>query len=245
MTHPARHRSVRRLVGAAVVVAFVTASASGQQTPRLEVESFIHEELTLGVDPWWGDATGQTADVRPRPAQPAQARLATVRRGRGLQSLQRELSVIRAVEPSLDPPTRAKILAAGRKAVEDQASGAIPLVGGMEAALERVLGQVVGPASAAAYRGELEARAARRKAAAIAVLVESIDRDALLDHAGRAALAAALRERWQPEWETVVAAAQRQRIGESRLPAGVTEAAAIVLDGDTWAAWRRLAREAE
>lgn len=244
MTHPARHRSVRRLAGAAVVVAFVTASASGQ-TPRLEFESFMHEELTLGVDPWWGDAAGQPADARPRPAQPAQARLATVRRGRGLQSLQRELSVIRAIEPSLDPPTRAKILAAGRKAVEDQASGTIPLVGGVEAALERVLGQVVGPASAAAYRGELEARAARRKAAAIAVLVESIDRDALLDHAGRAALAAALRERWQPEWETVVAAAQRQRIGESRLPAGVTEAAAIALDGDTWAAWRRRVREAE
>jgi len=228
-----------------VLLVAICAASSAHAEVTIEIENLVQVDQPVGHDPWWWGDAAPAFDDRPQPMQTAQARLAAVRRGRGLQALQRELSVIRAAVPALDAATRAEILAAGRQAVDDQAAGRIPLAGGVESVLEKTLWTEVGPAAAAAYRAELAARAARRRSAAIAVLVESIDRDALLDRAGRDALAAELRDRWRPEWEAVVAAVQRQRVGAAELPPGVAEAAAAALDGDTFAAWRKRVGEAQ
>ncbi|MFM8414715.1 MAG: hypothetical protein ACKOCX_08325 [Planctomycetota bacterium] len=205
-------------------------------------------------DPWWDDAPGSVpeppaadpppADGRARARQQAQARLADVRRSRGTQILKRELSLVRAACPTLEPAARARILAAGREAVAGQAAGRTPLVDGVEHALEEALRQQAGSAAADAYRAERDARVARRRATAIAVLVEAIDRDALLDADGRAALREAFAGNWRPEWDAAVTSPLRQRSGDIRLPDGVVEVAAAVLDDDTFTAWRHRAGEA-
>lgn len=195
-------------------------------------------------DPWWHAAgPPRTGPRNPEPRQAAQARLAAIRRARGTLSLHRELSLVRAACPGLQPDVRSRVLAAGREAVEAQASGRSPLVGGVEAALERALSREAGPAAAAAYRAELAARGDRRQAAAIAVLVESIDRAALLDDRGRADLREALRENWRPEWEVVVSSGARPPGGPTSLPTGVADVAATTLDVETFTAWRRRLEE--
>lgn len=201
-------------------------------------------ETAIG-DPWWDDANDEPVAMAPPAAagRSAQARLTAVRRSRGLQILRRELSRVRAACPNLDPTTRAAILAAGREAVEGQAAGRLPLVDGVEAALELALQDRAGAVAAKAYRAELEASAVRRRAAALAVLVEAIDRDAVLDDEARRRLADTLRRAWRPEWETVVTSAARRPLVGLSLPAGVVDAAATALDAETVAGWRQRAEE--
>lgn len=203
-------------------------------------------------DPWWtADDDAARAAAAPAPAapqaavvQPAQIRLAQARRTRAESLLVRELSRVREACPGLEPAQRAAVLAAGRSLVEDQAAGRSPLAGGVETVLEQTLEEAAGPDVAVVYAEEVASRVARRKAVAIAVIVEAIDRDALLDDDQRRAVAAKLTQRWRPEWESVAATALRQRVTFARLPPGVPDVVATALDPDTVAAWRARAVEA-
>jgi hypothetical protein len=206
-------------------------------------------ETAIG-DPWWDQAGGEpaavaepAADVQERGRRQAQARLTAVRRSRGMQILRLELSRVRAACPELAVAARTKLVAAGREAVEGQAAGRTPLVGGVELALEQALQEHAGSLAAKAYTLQLEACAARRQQAALAVLVEVIDQDAVLDDEARQRLADALRQHWRPEWEAVVTTAARRRLGVSSLPAGVADATAAALDADAFTVWRRRAEE--
>jgi hypothetical protein len=206
--------------------------------------------VPAGVDPWWtaGDeaAAGAAAPAAPQApvVQPAQVRLAQARRARAESVLVRELSRVREACPGLEPAERAAVLAAGRAMVEDQAAGRSPLVNGVETVLEQAIQEAAGPEVAVGYAEEVASRVARRKAAAIAVIVEAVDRDALLDDEERRAVALMLTKRWRPEWESVAATALRQRVTFARLPPGVPAAVSVALDPETVAAWRARAVEA-
>jgi hypothetical protein len=204
-------------------------------------------ESSAGIDPWWGDdaaADPPAAEVQAEGRQQAQVRLAQARRARAQTVLVRELSRVREACPGLEPAQRAAVLAAGKSMVEDQAAGRAPLANGIEPVLERALEQAAGPEVAVVYAEEVASRVARQKAAAIAVFVEAIDRDALLDASQRRKVAAALAERWQPEWQVVAATALRQRITFARLPLAVREAVSAELDPETVSAWWARAVEA-
>jgi hypothetical protein len=210
-------------------------------------------------DAWWdeaapgvgADAGGEAGDDGGKPAadakamarQRAQARLAGVRRNRGMQILKRELSLIRASCPTLDREARTAILEVGFDVIDSQAAGRTPLVNGMEAELLRAIEQAAGGPAAAAYRAELEARGNRKRETAIAVLVAAIDAEAELSAAERAAVAASLEEQWRPEWESVVSTALRQQVTSARLPEGVVDVAAGAVEGTTLTAWRERAGE--
>jgi len=204
-------------------------------------------ESAGGIDPWWGDAATvapPAAELQADGRQQAQVRLAQARRSRAQAVLVRELSRVREACPGLEPAQRAVVLAAGRKMVEDQAAGRAPLANGIEPVLERALEQSAGPEVAVVYAEEVASRVARQKAAAIAIFVEAIDRDALLDESQRRTVAAALAERWQPEWQVVATTAARQRITFARLPLAVREAVGAELDPETVSAWWARAVEA-
>ncbi|MFM7135575.1 MAG: hypothetical protein ACKO1M_00695 [Planctomycetota bacterium] len=184
-------------------------------------------------DPWWGECAAAAAppvEPQAQAGQPAQFRLAQARRARAESMLVRELSRVREACPELQPAQRAAVLKAGRAAVEDQAAGRSPLANGVEQVLEQALEEAAGPEVAVVYAEEVASRVARRKAAAIAVIVETVDRDAWLDDDQRQALVAAMAQRWRPEWEGVAATALRQRITFARLPVGVADAVAAALD---------------
>jgi len=255
-------RGFGRLGPAVVFLVWLTGTAHGQL--RLQVQigqaggpgrlgaggAAATADTAIG-DPWWDQAEGghptANGEAPPPPAatrRDPQARLEGVRRSRGLQLLRRELSLVQAACPTLEPAQRQRILAVGREAVEAQAAGRTPLVNGLEAAVEHALRTEAGDEAAVAYRGERDARLVRRQAAVIAWLVDAIDRDAVLDAAGRAALAESLRVRWRPEWELVGANAARQPFGGVPLPVGVADAAAAALDDEAFEAWRRRSREA-
>jgi hypothetical protein len=206
------------------------------------------DPASLG-DPWWDEAlpAGKpavaaaeqaAADPKGRARQQAQARLAGVRRNRGMQMLKRELSLIRASCPTLERAARTRLVEAGLAVVESQAAGRTPLVNGLEPELGRVLGELAGSAAAAAYREQLEARTTRKQEAAIAVLVEAIDAEAELAADQRDAVTAALWREWRPEWEAVAATALRQRVTRNRLPDGVVDVVAAAVDEETLAAWQ-------
>ena len=192
--------------------------------------------VPAGGDPWWTAAAAPPPAAAPpdaaqmRAIQPAQLRLVQARRTRAETLLVRELSRVREACPELEPAHRAAVLAVGRAMVEEQAAGRSPLTSGLETALERALEEVAGAEVAVVY--------------AIAVLVEVVDRDALLADDQRQALAAMLGQRWRPEWESVASTSLRQRITFARLPSGVPDAVAAALDPDTVAAWRARGVEA-
>lgn len=264
---PCRGPSAPGAVLVAVFSVCIAGPAQAQVQLTIEVEAAVvgarEPADAAGVadtagaigDPWW-DAAAEAVPTTPAAAvavpqdaqaqarQRAQARLSDVRRSRGTQILKRELSLVRAACPTLEPAARAAILGVGRQAVAGQAAGRTPLVDGVETAIEAALLQQAGAGPAAAYRAEREARARRRQEAALAVLVDTIDRDALLDATGRTALAEALAAHWRPEWVLVASLPLRQRAGGMRLPDGVAEVAATVLDEDTVTAWRQRAQEA-
>lgn len=256
----------RPLVAGAVlgplVVACLPGLAVAQVRLTIEVEATAEAAVPVEAvaarpggavgDPWWDFVTEPAPPAaapppaldRARVRRQAEDRLAEVRRSRGAQILNRELSLVRAVCPGLDPAARSVVLKAGREAVAEQAAGRMPLVEGVETAIEEALRRGVGAASAAAYHAERQARAGRRRAAAIAVLVDAIDQEALLDPSGRVALAEGLAAAWRPEWAIAASLPLRQRTGDIQLPDGVAEVATAVLDEDTVAAWRRRSEEA-
>jgi len=205
-------------------------------------------------DPWWDQRATEASDPKPaqlqRPSVPE--RMAVQRKGVAEAALQRELSVVRAVAPDLDPAVRREVLMAGERAVERLAAGGVPTPGSVQQSspqeiqsfLERAL-LSIDRDRADAYRAEITARAARRRQAALAVLVEAVDQEALLTEPERAALAAGLEERWQPAWENLALAASRSRITAARLPPGVAEAAQRSLSPERFAAWQERLRPAQ
>ncbi len=241
MTSPSRHLGpIVRLVVAAACL------AGGSTGPAAAAE--------IG-DPWWDEAAApRSSAVEPALGQRpnVQERMALQRQALAEAALQRELSVVRAIAADLDPAARRQVLTAGDQAVERLAAGGGPLQASIQqqsaqviqAFLERTL-RAVDPQRAAAYRGEVSARAARRRVAALAVLVEAVDQEALLTEPERAALAAGLEERWQPDWESLALAASRSRITAARLPPGVAEAARQVLSPERFAAWQERLRPAQ
>lgn len=199
-------------------------------------------------DPWWDQAAAEgSAAVEPALGQRpnVQERMALQRKGLAEAALRRELSVVRAIAPDLAPAARRQVRAAGEQAVERLAAGGGPVQASIQqqsatviqAFVERTLA-AVDPDLAAAYRGEITARAGRRRAAALAVLIEAIDQEALLTEAERVAVAASLEDHWQPAWESLALAASRSRITAPRLPPGVAEAARQVLAAERFAAWQ-------
>jgi hypothetical protein len=241
MTRRSRHlRPILRLVAAAACL------AGGSTGPAAAAE--------IG-DPWWDEAAAEgSAAVEPALGQRpnVQQRMALQRKALAEAALRRELSVVRAIAADLDPAARRQVRAAGEQAVERLAAGGGPVQASIQQQsaeviqvfVEQTLAQV-DPDRAAAYRGEISARAARRRAAALAALVEAIDQEALLTEAERVAVAAGLEDRWQPAWESLALAASRSRITAPRLPPGVAEAARQVLDPERFAAWQERLRPAQ
>jgi hypothetical protein len=190
-------------------------------------------------DAWWDDAaerpTVAAADGPPPVRNLAQQRLAVQRRSQAMEILRRELSLVRAACPTLEPEARETILAAARAAADAPGAGGPQAI---EAAVDRAVQAVAGSPAAVAYRREVAARDRRRRAAAAAVLVEAIDRDALFDGRTRRDLAAALEDAWNPAWDQLALLAGRQRVTGGRLPPGVESVVASVLDTTSFAAWR-------
>ncbi len=194
------------------------------------------------------------------------------RRDGTMNILRRELSVVRATCPGLSLEERRAIVHAGLRAVEQvPAAGAAAAadkmpapklvapgvvlrvqVGGgakpsdaaqsLENAIEKVVAAVASPDDAKAYRRELEARAERRRVAAVARLVEAIDQTAMLDDDQRQRLAAELDSNWQPFWDQASLQAGHARMSGSRLPPGVAAVVADVLDPDAFKAWQERLR---
>jgi hypothetical protein len=200
-------------------------------------------------DPWWDQRATEAADPKPAPLprDSAAERMAMQRQGVAEAALRRELSVVRAIASDLDPAARRELFTAGEQAVERLAarralSSIQPLATQeIQSVLEPVL-RSIDRDRAAAYRAEIAARAARRRQAALAVLVEAVDQEALLTEPERAALAAGLEERWQSDWENLALAASRARITAARLPPGVADAARRSLSPERFAAWQERLR---
>lgn len=241
-------------IAAGAALAFLPGVAAAQLQVLIQGEELParveHQDVTTIGDPWWDEAAPAgkpaaaaaeqaAADPKGRARQQAQARLAGVRRSRGMQMLRRELSLVRASCPTLDRAARERLIEAGLAVVESQAAGRTPLVNGIEPTLGRLLEEVAGPSAAAAYREEIEARSTRNQEATIAVFVAAIDAEAELPADRRDAVAEALWRAWRPEWEAAAAAAPRQLVSRGRLPGGVVEAASAALDEETLAAWRQ------
>jgi hypothetical protein len=193
------------------------------------------------------------------------------RRDGTMNILRRELSVVRATCPSLSLEGRRAIVRAGLLAVEQipragvvadripaprQVAPGVVLrvqVGGrakpsdaaqlVESAIERAVAEGATPDEAQAYRRELEARAERRRAAAVAVLVEAVDQTAMLDDEQRQRLAAALDTKWQPFWDQGALHAGHARMTAARLPPGVAAVVADVLDPEEFKAWQERLRQ--
>lgn len=221
---------------------------------RLPVEPLAETATAAIGDPWWDAAAEKptasggaaAADQLIRRGIPmrnmAQQRIEMQRRGQALDHLRRELSLLRGACPELTPHARAEIVAAGRAAVEREARGETPAgiqaSRGVEAVVEQIVAIQAGPADLAAYRRELVARDRRRRDAGVAVITEAVDQEALLNPRQRQEVAAALADHWQPAWDQVLLLATRQRISGSRLPAGVEDVVAEVLDAESFASWR-------
>lgn len=221
---------------------------------RLPVEPPAETATAAIGDPWWDAAAekstasggGAAADQPIGQAIPmrnmAQQRIEMQRRGQTLDHLRRELSLVRGACPELTPHARAEIVAAGRVAVEREVQAGTPAgtraTRGVEAVVEQMVAIQAGPLELAAYRRELVARDRRRRDAGVAVLTEAVDQEALLNPRQRQEVAAALADNWQPAWDQVLLLATRQRVSGSRLPAGVEDVVAKVLDAESLASWR-------
>ncbi len=215
-------------------------------------------------------AEAEPKDAAAEPVLQARQRSVIQRREMALVVLRRELSVVRAACPSLSLEDRRAILTASLLAVEEVATsepvagqnqrvvgrpGVVVRVqvGGarvkqhdaarpVEEAVAKAVAEVAPAAEAESYRRELAARMNRRKAAAVAVLVEAVDQTAMLDDVQREALAAALNKNWQPFWEQSVTDAGRSRFTAARLPPGVAAVVADVLGQDAFNTWQERLR---
>jgi hypothetical protein len=188
-------------------------------------------------DPWWDDVgSGRVAnepdrnegrDASPadgdtrRPNEPMRARAARQRGQAAMHALRGDLSLVRQTSPALDAAARAEILAAGRRAVdENSAAPSTTPRTHVRAALSAALEAYAGAGAVVAWQREIDQRSERRRRAALAVIVEAVDQSHGLDDGRRAAVAEGLVQGWQNSWEMVLGHAQRP--GRS-LPSGVAE----------------------
>lgn len=202
------------------------------------------------------------------PAREMQARARTVadqNRNVAMMALRRELSLVRAACPSLGAGQRATIVAAGLRAVDEGPAANAPVVHNhravrpgvvirmqvqgrastvasgrhVEEAVTKTLAEVAIPEEFEAWQREIAARAERRRAAAVAVLVEAVDQTAMLDDAERDRLAGALTEKWQAFWDQ---AAMQPGLTAARLPPGVAAVVAEVLGPEDFNRWQEQLR---
>jgi len=223
-------------------------------------------------DPWWDDCAPPAAEERPaeEPADKGLRCLHDARRKAAMNFMRRDLSLLRGACPSLSVAQRAKVVAAGRLAIDQlamdgaraaaeqrpEAPGVVVKNQGgsrmaeaqatVGVALATALQEVASADQVKAYERDLAARAERRRAAALAVLVNTIDQTAMLDVAKREALAIALEKNWQPFWEQAALQTGQTRMTGARLPPGVAAVVADVLGREAFHAWQeRLRRQPE
>lgn len=211
-------------------------------------------------DPWWEVSAStplpvedDTPEVPGRPVNQAKERIVLKRRELAMNVLRGELAVVRRTCPNLAPEARRAILSAGievvdasvqaeRLRLDNQISGTGPVGPPVVAAVGRAVEKAATEQEASAYRRELSARAERRRAAAVAVLVETVDRTAMLDDEQRERLASALNTKWQPFWDHGTTQAGHARMTANRLPPGVVAVVGEVLDPDEFSAWQEQLR---
>jgi hypothetical protein len=241
---------VRHLVASVAMVASGLACSAGGTAYAQAVDRSIG-------DPWWDEAAA--------PVPQAEAQNPMARRDGGMTILRRELSLVRATCPSLSRDERRAVVEAGLLGVEQRSrpgadrmqvpqqvvpgvvlriqvngeakqSGAAQSV---ENAVAKKVAEVALPEEAKAYRRELAARAERRRSAAIAVIVDTVDQTAMLDEDQRNKLTAALETKWQPFWDQ---AALQSGITSARLPPGVSAVVADVLSPKDFNRWQERLR---
>lgn len=180
-----------------------------------------HPDAGVPADP---DASGDAG----RPNEKMRRRVASQRGRRAMSSLRGELSLIRQACPELEASVRAEILAAGRRAVDEIAAAPFTTpLDHVHAAVAAAIELHAGAGLASARNRELDQRAARRRRAAIAVIVEAIDHSTGLDDRQRHDVSAVLERDWQDSWTLALDHAQRPGRG---LPPGVAECVAAALE---------------
>lgn len=248
----------------------VSVSVHPQATPAAEAlrenggAEAIDAARSIG-DPWWDDAISDATPER-RPTDQGQPPDRQIQRA--MVVLRRELSLVRASCPSLVPEARKAILTAGLEGVGKaeaakpalapaarivapgavvriQAGGSVrhpdiaPIV---EDAVAKAVARSALPDEAEAFAREVAARAARRREAAVVILVEAVDQTALLDQSQREALARALDKEWQPLWERLALQAGQSRVSGRSLPPGVAAVVADVLGQEAFNTWQERLR---
>lgn len=218
-------------------------------------------------DPWWdeadaGDMPGApAADAVEQAEQPnpgdLRAGIEQVVRQQGLETLRRELSLVRQVCPSLERQQRALVLQAGRLAVERLVAD--PRVAAsvgrgrrvdFDAAIAEALRISVNANAAAdeaaAYAAERGHREARSRRAVVAAIVADVDRHAWLDDAERAALAQALLASFRGRWRPAVTWLQQGAGQDSGPPLpGVDRCVEKVLGMERAATWLGYRQQAQ
>jgi hypothetical protein len=243
---------VRHVVASVALVAAGVACIAGD-TAYAQVG-----DRSIG-DPWWDEAVA--------PVQDAEAQNPVARRDGGMTILRRELSLVRATCPSLSRDARRSVVEAGLVGVEQgsrrvvdripvpvqqqvapgvalriqvngeaKQSGAVQSV---ENAVAKKVAEVASADESKAYRRELAARAERRRSAAIAVIIDTVDQTAMLDEDQRNKLSAALEKKWQPFWDQ---AALQPGSTSARLPPGVSAVVAEVLSPEDFNRWQERLR---
>jgi len=236
--------------GGVIVIQPAPGQADGGVRLRAMVAPPGAADDTIG-DPWWDEAAGQPAapsaeevpaDQGERLRRLAREQAQQQRRVPLMTELRRELSVVRATCPSLEPAARSRIVAAGR--AEVAAAVAAARAGRLGPAIAEAVQREATSAEAAAYGRHEQERAGRRRAAAIAVVVAAVDREVWLDEPQRRTLAEAIAEAWGPAWEVLVVGPPGRMITAANVP-GELEACLLEAAGpDAVAAWRRSLAEA-
>jgi hypothetical protein len=262
-------RDVRRLIAcfflmlASGLVAGASGTARAQAVDHSIGDPWWDEAVAEPPENDQADRPDEGAAPVPR----AGARNHAHRRDAAMNILRRELSVVRATCPSLSHGQRRAIVEAGLLGVEQlpraravadrvqlpqQVAPGVVLrvqVGGgakpsdaaqsMQEAIAETIAEVASPDDAQAYHRELSARSERRRAAAVAVLVDSIDQTAMLNDEQRDTLAANLEKKWQPFWDQ---AAMQPGMTAARLPPGVAAVVADVLGPEEFNRWQERLR---
>lgn len=238
--------------GGVIVIQPAPGQADGEVRLRAMVAPPGAADDTIG-DPWWDEAAGQpaapSAAAEPVPADHgdqlrrlAREQAQQQRRVPLMTELRRELSVVRATCPSLEPAARARIVAAGR--AEVAASVAAARAGRLGPAIAEAVRREATSAEAAAYGRHEQERAGRRRAAAIAVVVAAVDREVWLDEPQRRTLSEAIAKAWGPAWEVLVVGPPGRMITAANVP-GELEACLLEAAGpEAVADWRRSLAEA-
>lgn len=258
--------SLRIMRMVAALMTFLTAGVAG---PLTCVAESIGDPWWDDVMP--ADAEAEPR-LQAQPGERAQQGIDRQRRqAAAMNILRRELSLVRGACPSLSVDQRSTIVRAGLQAIDEpkapgqavvgpkgvdgaaggiqvevQARDRVPAMPGMVVdAVAKAVGKVASAEEIEAYHREIAARAARRQAAALAILVDVIDQTAMLDPAKRDELAVALEKNWQPFWEQAALHIGQSPNSVTHLPPGVAAVAAEVLGPEAFEVWQaRLRREA-